>query len=431
MRRSWKIIGTAAVMAFAVACTGVSPNATRKYENFDGPLAVGKPGATSAKIEGNPAVLAVGTSQYVAYLSHSDATAIKYSLRFAAFEQGVWSKITLDGAGSSIPGATTDSIDGRPTMISHQGQIHVFYIRNLGATNRLRHAWRDGGAWNFEDLDGAGVVGGNGRTGSSGFSDYLAATATSTRIVVAYSTSGGLAAEEGRLRIAEFAPSSGWSFSSIDGGGTIPGSSGKYLVRYEMAALTANDVPHVFYNEETTDVLRHAWRDGESWRMETLDGDGGPNGRSTESLGEYVAATLYRGAPHVFYTGTDETTVKRNGTLRHSWFESGEWKFEVLDGNPVAGSNGRVATDVGYFNAAVSDGKRVYVYYTDDQTSDLRTSVFDGSAWSASVIDGADSNEGRTTNAVSSYAAAAFANQGVHVYYLDTTAYTLRHTWLD
>lgn len=49
-------------------------------------------------------------------------------------------------------------------MTLYQGQPHVWYLD--ATAGRLRHAWWTGTQWSFEDLDGTGVPGGNGRTGN-------------------------------------------------------------------------------------------------------------------------------------------------------------------------------------------------------------------------------------------------------------------------
>jgi len=50
------------------------------------------------------------------------------------------------------------------------------------------------------------------------------------------------------------------------------------------------------------------------WYFETLDGDGGTNGRTTNDVGFFNAVTLYGGVPHVWYF---DFTV---GTLRQAWY---------------------------------------------------------------------------------------------------------------
>jgi len=50
------------------------------------------------------------------------------------------------------------------------------------------------------------------------------------------------------------------------------------------------------------------------WYFETLDGDGGTNGRTTNDVGLDNAVTLYGGVPHVWY---HDATAR---TLRQAWY---------------------------------------------------------------------------------------------------------------
>lgn len=53
---------------------------------------------------------------------------------------------------------------------------------------------------------------------------------------------------------------------------------------------------------------------GCEWHFETLDGNGGPNGRVIADVGEHTTAVVYNSRPHVFYF--DDVP----DTLHHTWF---------------------------------------------------------------------------------------------------------------
>ena len=133
-----------------------------------------------------------------------------------------------------------------------------------------------------------------------------------------------------------------WTFETLDGSG---GGNGR--VDADVGGLpsgtTATTIyagqPHAWYPDVTNGDLRHAWWNGAQWTFETLDGAGGGNGRTSHTVGEYAAATIYAGQPHVWY---DDFTA---ADLRHAWWNGVEWNFETLDG--AGGGNGRTTDSVG------------------------------------------------------------------------------------
>ena len=124
----------------------------------------------------------------------------------------------------------------------------------------------------------------------------------------------------------------------------------------------------------------------------TLDGAGGANGRTTDSVATDVSATMLDGVVHVFYR--DDTTQD----LRHAWFDGSTWTFETLDGDSTL--DGRTTRDVGGRSLGLVYRGRLNVFYADDTRGDIRRAVFDGSVWHYSVLDGNSTTGGRTTDTV-------------------------------
>ncbi|MCZ7531775.1 MAG: hypothetical protein M5U31_16430 [Acidimicrobiia bacterium] len=180
----------------------------------------------------------------------------------ALFPMGCeWHLETLDGTGSTRPGHTNNNVGYQSAPIIYNGNPHVFYKDS--DNKALRHAYWNGFAWVFENLDGAGSV--------------------------------------------------------------LPGHS-EADTGWQPSVILCNGRPHVFYHDDDADSLRHAYWNGVSWAFETLDGDGGPNGRTTSDAGSFSASMLYNNRPHVFYRESD------NRLLRHAYYNGSAWAFETLDG---------------------------------------------------------------------------------------------------
>ena len=106
----------------------------------------------------------------------------------------------------------------------------------------------------------------------------------------------------------------GWQFQDLDGPG-VPGGNGRSSEPMQddgSATIRYEGVPHVFYR--SGGELRHAWAPGTGWVFETLDGDGGADGRTANTVGGGASATTFNGEPHVFYV---DATANR---LRHAWY---------------------------------------------------------------------------------------------------------------
>ena len=273
-----------------------------------------------------------------------------------------WHFETLDGPGGR-PGSSTESQGYFSSAIVYNGNPHVFYAGHANGTNWvLRHAYWNGIAWAFETLDGS----------------------TSPR----------------------------------------PGHTNNHVGR-PSAALVYNGRPHIFYDDETDDVLRHAYWNGVAWAFEVLDGAGGGGGRTTHDVGKATTTLLYNARPHVFYY--DDT----DKSLRHAYYNGVAWAFETLDGT---GSTrpGHTLNEVGTHSAAVVYNGRPHVFYDDITDTSLRHAYWNGVAWAFEALDGPGSTvPGHTVNAVGQYPAVVLYDARPHVFYQDAANKALRHAYYN
>ncbi len=213
-----------------------------------------------------------------------------------------------------------------------------------------------------------------------------------------------------------------WSFETLDGQGGADGRTFNSVGSHNTAVLY-NGRPHIFYWDNTDSTLRHAYYNGSFWAFETLDGNGGPNGRVNTDVGEYGAAILYNGRPHVFYRsdGLD--------SLRHAYYNGSAWIFETLDG--MGGPNGRVNTDVGWNNSVVLYNGRPHVFYYDSTDDTLRHAYYNGVAWAFEILDGNGGPNGRVVSNVGEYGATILYNGRPHVFYHADALNSLRHAYYN
>jgi hypothetical protein len=177
------------------------------------------------------------------------------------------------------------------------------------------------------------------------------------------------------------AAASRWSARDLDGP-DVAGANGRTADAVDTtgtAAVEFAGAPHVFHG--VAGDLRHAWFSGAAWRFETLDGAGGPGGRTTNDVASSPAALLFAGAPHVFSV---DTTA---GRLRHGWWTGAAWRFESLDGPGVAGVGGRSAVRVVGDVAVVLHGGTPHAWYRAGDDLRLRHAWWTGTRWRFETLD--------------------------------------------
>ena len=274
--------------------------------------------------------------------------------------------------------------------------------------------------WNFEILDGPGSPGGNGRTPDH-VGEYNAVSADSANVWYHDISTGAL--RHG------WWDKTRWNFEILDGPGS-PGGNGRTtdLVGTDIAAAIYGLQYEVWYSDITAGSLRHSWFDGTRWNFEILDGPGSPagDGRTTDHVGTFNAATTYNFQLQDFYY--DTTTA----SLRHGWWDGTRWNFETLDGGGSPGGGGRTTDNVGMYNAAEVYGTQLQVWYFDTAAGSLRHGWWDETRWNFEILDGPGSppTNGRTTDEVGTFnAVAIYPFDQPQVWYHDNTAGVLRHGW--
>lgn len=229
-------------------------------------------------------------------------------------------------------------------------------------------------------------------------------------IVVAVAALAGIAA--GGAPASTVTRGTTWTAPVVlDGAG---GSNGRVnaAIAGDTAAVMYNGVAHVFYAAQSGGewVLRHA-RFGPSPLFETLDGEGGGHGRTTYSVGSDLSAVVYGGEIHVFYLN-DAT-----GVLRHAFFTGTVWRFRNLDGASHRG--GRIFADLGRASVATVYDGRLEVFYLEQTGMDVRRASYDGTAWTFQDLDGDSTIGGHTIHDVGYNIAAASWGGSLHVLYYE------------
>jgi hypothetical protein len=275
----------------------------------------------------------------------------------------------------------------------------------------LRHAWFDGRKWLFETLDGDG--GPEGRIDANVGVTPTAVVSAGGPHVWYYNL------DNQTLRHAWFEKAT-WRFETLDGEGG-PDGRVKAAVGTSPSAVSYGNEPHVWYYDATQQALRHAWQEGPRWKFETVDGLGGPDGRVRGNVGANSAAATLQGQKHVWYQDVTHQT------LRHGWSDGSGWQFETFDG--AGGDNGRVKGAVGRFVNVMTRGNQAHVWYQDVTGKTLRHAWSDSLGWHFETLDGAGGKYGQVTGPVGATPATTLYQNKAHIWYYDLARGTMRHAW--
>ncbi len=194
---------------------------------------------------------------------------------------------------------------------------------------------------------------------------------------------------------------------TLDGAGG-PGGRTTHRLGPGVSSVKYQRKPNVFYYDATGGNLRWGQKMSGVWSFATIDGAGGAGGRIDANVGEDQAASSRAGVLHVFYF--DRT----HGDLRHGWYDGSAWRFETLDGS--GGGGGRLNANVGLEASATTFGGSLHVVYANI-AGDVRHAVYDGSTWSFETLDGAGGGGGRLNASVGWNTAAIVFGNALHVFY--------------
>jgi len=120
--------------------------------------------------------------------------------------------------------------------------------------------------------------------------------------------------------------------------------------------------PHIVYGD---DHLYHAWQDGVSWHLETVD--------SAPGVGQYASLALDESDyPHISHY--DDA----NDDLRYTYQDAVGWHSETVDN----------ASNVGSHTSLALDGSGYpHISYYDDTNDDLKYAYLDASGWHSETVD--------------------------------------------
>ena len=280
---------------------------------------------TSLTLEPNP--------PYTPHISYYDST--KHALKYA-----YW-----DASASEWISETVDSVEdvGKHTSLALAPTApytpHISYHDQGDGT--LKHAYRDGSDWISRKVDSTGNVVGEYT------SLTLEPTAPYTPHISYYKFTNN------DLKHAYWdASASEWISETVDSAGVV----GKHT----SLALepTAPYTPHISYDDDTNDALKHAYWDASAseWISETVD--------RTGHVGEHTSLAL---APTPPYTPHISYYDNTNNDLKHAYWDASasEWISETVDS----------AGDVGRHTSLALEPTAPYtphISYYDDTNYDLK-----------------------------------------------------------
>ena len=213
-------------------------------------------------------------------------------------------------------------------------------------------------------------------------------------------------------------------WQTLDGAGGPAGRVAGDVGAECITAITWGTALHVFYrldgSTNSAHVLRHGLFSGGVWTFETLDGNGGSHGRTTDRVGGCPSASAFSSWLFIgFYDYDDQS-------LRLGWYDGLNWDFTPLDGD--AGGSGRINADVGYWSAMVSTSTSISAFYTDATNQDLREAAWSGTGdWVFTTRDG-QAGQG-TPGDITGRIGAVVHQSATHVFYHDGSSGDLRHAW--
>jgi Putative Ig domain len=336
------------------------------------------------------------------------------SLRDARWTSAGWVFTTIDGPGSQLAGHTSGNVGRATSAVEIDGLPTVFYYD--ATTGSLRLAWRSGGSWRLETLDGPGST----LTGHT--ADHVG-SAVSAVVVAGQPEVFYYDASTASLRFARLT-AGGWQLETLDGPGSVLYQHTWHHVGSEVSALVSDGAPQVYYYDASASALHRAWWNGDRWFFLTVDGSTSRIvGHTGDRVGSAISTTLLGAQPGLFYY--DASTA----TLRYAQLTASGWQFATLDGS---GSTlaGHTADHVGSAVSVTQMKGNAQVYYYDATRRSLRHAFWTGSRWVFETLDGTGSViTGHDTDYVGSSVSVTEMTGGPQVYYADATAGSLRHAW--
>lgn len=256
----------------------------------------------------------------------------------------------------------------------------------------------------WQVLDGSGGL--NGRVVGDVGAECIGATVWDDELYVVYRYDDFMGSRH-VMRVAML-KAGVWTFNTVDG----HGFNGHGTIGNDVGGCPsiATKDPWVFigFNELGTSAFRIGWTNRLSWDFQTMDGQGGTNGRVTAPLTRYATLhTANNGVLNAFYG-------KTIGELRRGQFTGvgADWTFQTIN----SGASALTAQPF-----VLEHAQLLYVFYRDGSV--LRSEV---AGYPSVVIDG-DGQAGRGSNDVGQFGGGAVSATNGHAFYFDATAGDLRH----
>jgi hypothetical protein len=188
---------------------------------------------------------------------------------------------------------------------------------------------------------------------------------------------------------------------------------------YGVEPIVYGDSLHLFYINKLTGagVLRHAMLWNDAWYFETVDGDGGANGRVVGDLSGELSVAEHTNRLHVAYRDNTRADLRLASTGKLGW------TFQVIDGD---GGPGRTTDNVGVFNTLVVHNGELNAIYSNLTNADLIHARRVGTTWQYQTLDGGGQH---TTDYVVGSIAAVVSGPWLHVMYNRFAVSGIVHAW--
>jgi len=207
-------------------------------------------------------------------------------------------------------------------------------------------------------------------------------------------------------------PQAGWKSTVLD-----TSADGK-----SVASAIFNGQPAIAYTDTKSGDLKLATYDGKSWKKVTVDGAGGSNGRTTNTISGGISMCVNGSSGkqtlHIFYSDSIDND------LRYAAYNGKIFSIETVDGNGSLVNDyldpirARTSSDVSLTNACVASSAAVQVFYRDETQGVLLGAVKTNSApWRYELVDGDRKTDGRTTGDVGFHVQAIFDGIKTYVAY--------------
>jgi hypothetical protein len=254
-------------------------------------------------------------------------------LKHAAQAGAGWATEVLDTLGTSV--LSTVGLAAAP-----DGSLHAGY--SAWGDWKLHHAVWSGAGWSFEVAE----------TNALDTETVAIAADSSGKVHLLYNY---------YQQILYATNASGtWVREAVDTMGVIGDAP------IGSIAVDAGGVVHVAYYDNTNFDLKHAWRSGGVWQLETLDSAGDVGGTPSIALGG-------SGEVHIAYS--DATS----GHLKHATNASGSWVLETVDPAPNVGMASSIV---------LSPAGDIHLSYVDGAAGGIKYATNASGSWAAITVDG-------------------------------------------